>query len=758
MDGWITIGTKIDTSQFDKQINYLDKKATDLTKEIQKNKKLNIDTSKAEASLEKVQNQIESLQRKQLKISLGAVKNIEFNTEPFENKTLAIGKGIGELSGTLKNFKNDTEYIATDFKDLQKGIEPVKEEVSEVDRRTKKVGVSMSDILKKVAKWTLAIFGVRSAYSAIRGAMSTLTQYDDQMATNLEYIRYALANALKPIIQWILDAVVKLLQYINYLYKAWFKKDLFASAKEFEKMKKSSGGIAKNVKEISKQLAGFDEMNVLQDTSSSASSSASGGGITSPNIDLTDDFKAPEWLEKVKEWGEWIIDHWPTILTILGITAGVLLGMKLASFVADLVKSKKGVEEMGTSFTGFFDGLGRAATAIAVLGGIALVIESITHLIEVFSDSGMKLSDVAKLLGIVLGGVVIAFAAVLGILKALKPSWESIAAAAVIFAGFAAVILSVSKLLEAMANSGMTVEDVGVVLLEIVGALVILLAALTVAGMLLQGPVLLGLAAAVLAIVVVLGALALLLPPILEACGDFIETIAPSVVDMIDAITEGIQGIIHALGEELPPIIQAIGEMFDHIFNGVSKVIDTVGNNIVKVFNSIGEMIDKTLKSFLNFINKLGPAVNNFVDNMIVSVTKLINFIVSAIEYLVNTLIVSGVNTIIEAINSISEYVGISISKVPEMNIPRFVPRLAAGGIISQPGRGVPVGYGQAIGGEAGREGVIPLDNASQMALIGEAIGKYVNINLTNVTKLDGRQIAREQKVVNAQSDFAYNR
>ena len=86
------------------------------------------------------------------------------------------------------------------------------------------------------------------------------------------------------------------------------------------------------------------------------------------------------------------------------------------------------------------------------------------------------------------------------------------------------------------------------------------------------------------------------------------------------------------------------------------------------------------------------------------------------------------------------------------------IPKLAKGGIINQPGRGVPIGYGQAIGGENRAEGVIPLTDSQQMQLLGEAIGRYVNINLTNITKLDNRQIAKEQRKINAQNDFAFNR
>ena len=85
---------------------------------------------------------------------------------------------------------------------------------------------------------------------------------------------------------------------------------------------------------------------------------------------------------------------------------------------------------------------------------------------------------------------------------------------------------------------------------------------------------------------------------------------------------------------------------------------------------------------------------------------------------------------------------------------PGGIPRLASGGIINQPGRGVPLG----IGGEAGAEGVIPLTDSQQMALLGEAIGKYININATIPVYVGNRQIAREIQKINAENDFAYNR
>jgi len=81
------------------------------------------------------------------------------------------------------------------------------------------------------------------------------------------------------------------------------------------------------------------------------------------------------------------------------------------------------------------------------------------------------------------------------------------------------------------------------------------------------------------------------------------------------------------------------------------------------------------------------------------------------------------------------------------------IPRLAKGGIINRPGRGVPL----AIGGEISKEGVIPMDNQSQMQLLGREIAKYISVNLTNVTELDGRVIARNVTQVMNDMNFASN-
>ena len=120
-------------------------------------------------------------------------------------------------------------------------------------------------------------------------------------------------------------------------------------------------------------------------------------------------------------------------------------------------------------------------------------------------------------------------------------------------------------------------------------------------------------------------------------------------------------------------------------------------------------------------------------------------------------LIIGGINALIKGINKISfdvpDWVPGIGGKSLGFNI-KEIPKLKSGGIINMPGRGIPLG----IGGEAGREGVIPLTDSQAMEELGSAIGRYITINLTNNTNLDGRTIARQQSKVQANKNFAMNR
>ncbi len=711
----------MDKSNYEKELeeikNKTDKTLENAQTESQVNFVLGMETS-----------EVDNLNQKYAK-TFDSLDNINGKLDENKEKQVQIGKNIDQINSKLEK--------QTKLDGLNESVE--------------KANNSITKTIKKVGKLALAVFGIRSAYLAVRQAASTLSSYNDKIGTDLEYIKFAMASALQPIIEKLISLVYKLLGYVNYLAKAWFGVNLFGNAtlKNFNKTDKSAKKLKKTLSSF-----GFDELNILEDQSENSSDSE----IKTPSYDLSEieDIEPPKWLQIVKDIGKWIIDHWKEIAIAIGLVGAALLGIKIWDWITGAKKAKDATNGLSSSFKGFFDGLGKAAESIAILGGIALVIKSLTGLIDTFSKSGMTLGEVAGLLGIVLGELVGAFILLLGAMTLLSPSWQSIAAAAVIFAGFSAAILSVNELLKTMSKSGMEVGDVGLLLAEIVGSLIVLITALTIAAQALQSPLAMaGLAVLVASISAILLVVAATLPTILDACSKFINDIGPFVIKLLAIISESIEKIINALGKNLPPIIQSVGDLFTKIFSGISNIISSIGNALVNILNALKNLVTSVLSSLLNFINGLGPAIENFVDSAIRSVTKLINFLISGIEYLVNTLVIDGVNAIIKGINKIGKYVGFTIDLVPDFKIRRFTPKLASGGIVDVPKKGVNIGG--AIAGEAGAEGVFPFTNAEVMERAGREIGKWVTVNIDLTNTIDGRVLNKRLEVIKARDNFSRN-
>ena len=172
--------------------------------------------------------------------------------------------------------------------------------------------------MSKAGRLALSIFGIRTAYMALRRASSDLANYDKQYAINLEYIRFVLTQPIAPVLRGIVELAMKLLSYINMIAQAWFGVNLFSSgsAENFKKMKSSAGGVSKAVKQIKKDLLGFDEINVLTDQSDTGTR-AGAGGVGMPSFDISD------YQGEIPEWMKWIADN-------KGLLIGALLGIVTA--------------------------------------------------------------------------------------------------------------------------------------------------------------------------------------------------------------------------------------------------------------------------------------------------------------------------------------------------------------------------------------------------------------------------------------------
>lgn len=262
------------------------------------------------------------------------IEKLESDLEKLNYEYNALKKG-GDFEGKteeLKKYRAEAERVRNKLSQLrEKQAEIDNQGLNNMKDSLSNIGNGMESIIKKVTRWGLAVFGVRSAYMFIRQSMSTLSQYDEQMAVNIEYIRYMLASVLKPVIETLINLAYKLLAYVNYISQAWFGINLFANASvsAFKKQNSAIKSTNKSAKELQKTLAGFDEMNILQDNGSTKVGGG-GGGISTPSFPSMENVEIPAWVK-------WIADNKELIIGgIIGIGLAMLT---LKGHVATLMGS-----------------------------------------------------------------------------------------------------------------------------------------------------------------------------------------------------------------------------------------------------------------------------------------------------------------------------------------------------------------------------------------------------------------------------------
>lgn len=351
MDGYVTIGTKLDSSMIDKQINLLEDKLEGLIEEYD--------------VLEKA--------------------------KPFEGQNKELLKLGNEIDRTRKKLAKLKQQPTIDFSDMGNGIQKV---------------------TRRIGKMALAVFGIRSAFMFVRNAINTIASDDEQLKADIDYMKSAIAYTLEPVVRGIVDLAKQLIFYVGYIIKAWTGINIFENAN------KSLKGANQQAKALSKQLAGFDEMNVLSD-----SSSASGGGVM-PSFDLS------QLQGEVPWWIDWIAKNKDTVIAVIsGITAA-LISMKLLGL--DPILSL---------------GIGIA------IAGIILLIKDVIKFIK--DPSWNNFANILKDLAIILAGVAVAMLAV----NAANPISWILLAIAVVVALAAAVIKHWDEIKTVLGRVGSWIYD-----------------------------------------------------------------------------------------------------------------------------------------------------------------------------------------------------------------------------------------------------------------------------------------------------------
>ena len=688
-DGFLIFKTKLDNSEFSKDI-------ADTEKEIER---LNGLLKQADEGIEvgdvdKISDQISNLENKLYDLKRaqdGVISSFidmghDADFDYFDTQINYLETKVKDLRQMLKlNEKNpdfdigDINKVVADIASLERRIEILKEKKDSLNdtgmtgftKSVQQATKSIQKSIKQITNMALAVFSLSSAYMMVRSAVSTLSQYNTQLASDIQYIKFALAKTLEPLITKIVNLVYTLLQYVNMLSVAWFGVNLFANANA-SAMNKAS----KSAEKMKKSLAGFDEVNILSNNKTEDSSSAA----ASPSVDLSDtNIEVPPFLQFMMDNGN----------LILALLAGIATYLTLIKF---------GVE--GIMALGFG----------VIIAGVVLLVQDFLALMKDPTWQGIVaiLTDIA----IIAGGIML-----------LLGNWWGL------------LVAGIALLVRLIVENWDTIKGVlgtvgGWIMDHVITPVINFFTGLW-------------------------DGIVNIFTGIVTAISDAWNAVKEWTSDLVSKIVGGVVEFFSGLWQKIKDIFNNIKNTISTIWNGIKSFFGTIIANIVNgAIDKFNNMKTTVIDVFNNIKNKVTLAWSTLVTN----IKSKINTIISNVEHMINT-VIDGINSWTEGIRSLGSAV---ISKLfgEEITINGIsrvsMPRLASGGIVDVPNTGVRLG--NAIVGEAGREGVLPLTDEKTMQELGREIGQWISINLNLTTELDGRVLNKRLEQIKNNNRFAMNR
>lgn len=670
---------------------------------------------KAESVLDKISTQeqynslLEQTQAKMVAIEERARQIADANGVSYDALLAAnptyqkLSDTMGVLTSTTRKFKSEAELAG---KSAKKGFGKAKKEANGLDKSIKKG-------IRTIGRMALAIIGVRGAYSLVRRAVSSCLQGNEELNKKMTAIWNTLGSLIEPVVEVMVNAIYKILAYINYFVKALTGIDFVANAnaKAINRQTAATKKLTQATKEANKALASFDEMNVMQ----KASSASGAAGIDSvPTLDL------PELSEEEMAKIDGIVEIVENAKTkIEEICQGVIVAFGLVTEeggkLGDKFVELDGYVQtflitLGVSgLVGILTGKGGVAAAILAVGtALAGLNALITNESTTAIDGFILLLGVAGLVGVLTGngGVALAILAV------------------------AAIITSFNLLI----NGDTTDAILG---------LIFLLGGAGLAGYLINGVNGLSVGIAFGSLLGIINGFNKLLSGDTEEAIEGVVEILIGAVGLVFAL-QCLKGMING-GTGVNAVLYALSSP---LFLCVAGFAILAGGILYLAQNwdkmSGAQKAITILTSLAAAAAAAAIAIAIFHTSWTVGVAAAA--IAGGVALLGLTFAFSSKSSseMAEAGQAMANsfYSSSNFNGNP-------LPKLAVGGIVNRPGRGVP-----AIIGEAGAEAVLPLENNTEwMDVLADKIGGNVTIPIY----MDGKKIATYVVDIQKKKAFAMN-
>ena len=699
-----------------------------------------------------------------------AAARVAAQTGLSKDKILATNPAYQKLSDTMGMLKAK----AADFGNAaQNAGKKASKAMKSVAKDTTAVGTATKKGIATFGKMQLVMMGIMMATRAISAATQEYIAVNSELEGQINTLKALWGQVLGPVIEWFIGLIIRAVTAVNALVEALSGINFIARANEAAlKKQASAAGAASKA-----QLAGFDEQNKLNDTSG-------GGGSAVTELESALD-NLPEWLVRVREElekGNWygagkslteslmqaVEDYdWSNLGNIIGYgLTGVgefLLGAIINIDPLEILNAT-------TEFvSGFFNGaaeairqmnwgeIGRDIVDLLIKGLIAgfILTNPIAQIMYLlFTPEGQDLSgSIINLLN--------------SLLSALTEA----------VTGASGRLLEIGLLITAGLLSANPVDMLLDLIFNPANE------QLTEGAFELIGSILGSLAAAVLSLANTVTEIGMSIWNGIKGFFDSIDWDSTP-EDIIDGLFEGIKEALKTVGQWVydhvwTPFVDAFCKaagidekgsekmknfgknLIDGLVDGIEGAIDKVKQACVDIWEAIKEKFanvgtwfkDKFTDAW-NKVKEVFSTGGQIFSGIKEGISDTFKTIVNKLIDGINTIIRVPFNKINSMLNTIRgiEVLGISpfsgMWSYNPLSIPQ-IPKLAVGGIVNRPGKGVP-----AIIGEAGAEAVLPLENNTEwMDILAEKIGGNVTIPIY----MDGKKIATYVVDIQKKKAFAMN-
>ena len=270
--------------------------AYDLDAVSQKYDKLLADKARAEASGAAFKLGSDTSQYAQMESALSAV----------QSRLAEMRDGVNQSANHMGRFasaaRSAASFVGAAAKSavgaLSQGVRSAASGMAKMLFHSKQMNGQFSGLISNAKKFALSLLVARGVYALLRKAVSAYMAENEQLSNKLSACWSGIGNLLGPIITKLINLVAQAVSYVTsflQLFGAFGK----SSVKAINNAGSAASGSAK---ELKRQLASFDELNVLSDSSGSDKSKKGGSNAELPAVEL------PDWVKMMTDQiksGDW---------------------------------------------------------------------------------------------------------------------------------------------------------------------------------------------------------------------------------------------------------------------------------------------------------------------------------------------------------------------------------------------------------------------------------------------------------------------